>query len=129
MVELKPQLHPVDRAQPTAHKGSNPLYQTESTVNTSDIAQSLHRNTLNSKISNNSNNPANRHTYGGPHNNSVFLDWTLNRVSAPELRQSNTMKKSDSERLVEFRQAEMYKSIPTVDSMIIISRSEQNDVV
>lgn len=40
------------------------------------------------------------------------------------------LKKSDSERLLEYRQAEMYRSIPKVDSVVLISRSDANhDVI
>lgn len=126
---------PQQQIQPVNAKANfpiNPMSQTDSTINSGDISQSVHRNTLNSMVSNNSTNP--NHRENGPHNSSNlqrenYLDWTLNRVSAPQLKQSNNMKKSDSERLMEYRHAEMYRSIPTVDSMIIISRSDKNEVV
>jgi hypothetical protein len=41
-------------------------------------------------------------------------------------RDNCKMKKSDSERLLEYRQAEMYRSIPKVDSVVVISRSDNN---
>lgn len=68
---------------------------------------------------------------------SSAMDFTLNRVSTPLMPDSTTdldrgssfLKKSDSERLLEYRQAEMYKSIPKVDSVVLISHSDNNHEV
>lgn len=97
-------------------------------INTSE---SIHRRTITSMNSLNPLNDYDSSIVGGHMQSQTHhgLDFTLNRQSGPNLtdsRRSGFAKKSDSQRLFEHQQAEMYRKIPTVDSVVVISRSDRN---